>query len=325
MCRTTNPFAATSQLFLQAPNLTEDQLPVSPGGVILDIHVTAFLSAIDSLLTAGRSSAPIRVLTPMKSVVNAVTNILDDVKVFERRQQRDRGELDIEALGMLRERAEATLSNLVAASKTHASSAGMSPVSLLDAAASHVSVTITEIGRTVSIRKATKAELEQVSYGPNTSATGFSPSLRTLEERSGHQRKGSLASVSSSREVINRFTPESPGSTASQNRSLMMAGTSHNRRPSSDNSSSEQTNSPPPIFDIQGSMADIVSDDSAQAEGSEDAWAELKVKSLIFFVHGSPNIFSPAALPRSPNGIDRLRNTSSLIRRTKSYTLRNTK
>lgn len=282
-----NPSAATSQLFLQAPNLTEDQLPVSPGGGILDIHVTAFLSAIDSLLTAGRSSAPTRVLTPMKSVVNAVTSILDDVKAFERRPQRDRGEVDTEDLSMLRERAEATLSNLVTASKTHASSAGMSPVSLLDAAASHVSVTITEIGRMISIRKATKAEQEQLSYGysgPNTSAAAaFSPSLRTLEERPGHQRKGSQASVSSSRGVLNRFTPESPGSTASQNRSLMMTDTGHNssrRRPQSDNSSSEQTNSPPPIFDIQGSTTDIVSDDSAQADGSEDAWAELKVYAL---------------------------------------------
>ena len=218
----------------------------------------------------------------MKSVVNAVTSILDDVKAFERRPQRDRGEVDTEDLNMLRERAEATLSNLVTASKTHASGAGMSPVSLLDAAASHVSVTITEIGRMISIRKATKAEQEQVSYGysgPNTAATAFSPSLRTLEERSGHQRKGSQAS-SSSRGVVNRFTPDSPGSTASQSRSLMMTDTSligSRWRPPSDNSSSERTNSPPPIFDIQGSTTDIVSDDSAQADGSEDAWAELKV------------------------------------------------
>jgi hypothetical protein len=255
--------------------LTEDQLPVTTEGAILDIHVTAFLSAIDSLLTAGRSSAPTRVLTPMKSVVNAVTNILDDVKVFEKRPPHSQGDVDIDALSSLRDRAEATLSNLVAASKTHASSAGMSPVSLLDAAASHVSATITELGRMIFIRKATKVEQEQASHGytaPNVS-NGYSPSLRSVGQLSGHQRKGSQTSISSRG---NRFT-DSASSNSVHNRSY--ADT--RRRGSSDHSSSEQTNSPPPIFDTQGVSGGMVSDDSTQAEGSEDAWAELKVRNRI--------------------------------------------
>lgn len=144
---------ATSQLFLQAPK-TDDQLPVAQDGGLVDIHVTAFVSAIDGLLTAGRSNAPTRVLTSMKAVINAVTAILDDVKTYERRARRD---FDIDSLRVLRERLEATLSNLVAASKTHATSSGMSPVSLLDAAASHVSSTVTEIGKLVLVRKATRA------------------------------------------------------------------------------------------------------------------------------------------------------------------------
>jgi hypothetical protein len=245
-------------------------------GGVLDIHITAFLSAIDSLLTAGRSNAPTRVLTPMKSVVNAVTNIIEDVKAYERRSQRDRGDADSDTLRSLRDRAEATLSNLVAATKTHASSSGMSPVSLLDAAASHVSVTITEIGRTVCIRKATKAEQEQYSYtsltGPSPTATGgFAPSLRSVEESrlGNHARKASQASTSSRGA---RFT-DSPGSPSPQNR----AYADSRRRPPSENSSSEQTSSPPPIFDSHGNSGGVVSDDSAQAEGSEDAWAELKV------------------------------------------------
>lgn len=261
-------FLATSQLFLQAPKFDklEDQLPVSPDGAILDIHVTAFLSATDTLLTAGRSNAPTRVLTPMKSVVNAVTTIIDDVRAFERRPTRDRSDVDMDALRSLRERAEATLTNLVAASKTHATSSGMSPVSLLDAAASHVSATITEIGRTVCIRKATKAEQEQFSYTPSSSATnGFAPSLRAVDElRTSHQRKGSAASTSSR----TRFS-ETGGSPPT--RSMV-----DSRRRPSDNSSSENTNSPPPIFD-QGPSGGIASDDSAIADGSEDAWAELKV------------------------------------------------
>ncbi|KAF9460746.1 hypothetical protein BDZ94DRAFT_1265413 [Collybia nuda] len=261
---------ATSQLFLQTPKFdkNDEQLPVSSDGGILDIHVTAFLSAIDSLLTAGRTNAPTRVLTPMKAIVNAVTFIIDDVHAFERRPTRDRADVDPDALRSLCERAEATLSNLVAASKTHATSSGLSPVSLLDAAASHVSVTVTELGRTLCIRKATKAEMDQFSNAPHTSfasANGFAPSLRSVDEiKLSHQRKGSTTSVSSR----GRFS-ESSGS-------LLNRSYEPRRRPPSENSSSEKTNSPPPIFDQQASSGGILSDDSAQADGSEDAWAELK-------------------------------------------------
>ncbi|KAF7976222.1 hypothetical protein HWV62_7240 [Athelia sp. TMB] len=278
---------ATSQLFLQAPK-SEDQLPVTSDGAILDIHITSFLSGIDSLLTAGRSNAPSRVLTPMKAVVNAVAAIVEDVKIFERRPTRP---ADPETLKSLRERAEATLSNLVAASKTHATSSGMAPVSLLDAAASHVSATVTEIGRTIGIRKATKAEQEDFASafgthsGPAASATnGYAPALRSVEEgkqspsassSSSHQKKPSAASTRrmefTSPQGSLRFPAESRG--GSSNGSPMMRDDARNRLASEPSSS--DTNSPPPIFD-QPSSRGIVSDDSAAAESSEDAWAELK-------------------------------------------------
>ncbi|KAF9453965.1 hypothetical protein P691DRAFT_790378 [Macrolepiota fuliginosa MF-IS2] len=260
---------ATSQLYSQGIKVdrVDDQLPVSQDGGILDIHMTAFVSAIDSLLVAGRSNAPTRVLTPMKTVVNAVTNIADDTRSFERRPARERADVDIEALRALRERAEATLSNLVAVSKTHATSSGMAPVSLLDAAASHVSMCVTEIAKTVLIRKATRIEVEQFPYsmtpvstsgGSPSPSAGFAP-MRAVEELrsavSGHGRKGSASSSSG----------RSPGS----NLKAM-------RRPTSDQSSSEQTSSPPPIFDRQTGMQEVVSDDSGPTESSEDAWSELK-------------------------------------------------
>jgi len=270
-CRFMIFYPATSQLFLQAPRFdkVDDQLPVSADGGVLDIHITAFVSAIDGLLTAGRSNAPTRVLTPMKSVINSVTSIVEDVRSFERRPQRDRSDVDLDALRSLRERADATLSNLVAASKTHATSSGMSPVSLLDAAASHVSAAMTEIGRTLCIRKATKAEQDQFSYMPYSSSAiatnGFSPSLRSVDEaRYSHQKKVSAANRG-------RFSGALSGSYP--NRSY---GDSK-KRPPSENSSSEQTSSPPPIFDHNATSGGVLSDDSALPDGSEDAWTELKV------------------------------------------------
>jgi len=268
----------------------EDRLPVSSEGGILDIHITAFISAIDSLLVAGRSNAPTRVLSPMKAVVNAVTNILDNTRAFERRPAREHADIDIEALRALRERIDATMSNLVAASKTHATSSGMSPVSLLDAAASHVSTCISGVAKTLLIRKATQAEVEQFQYstmsvnpslisGTSPSPSNFIPMRTTEELRSvggsggGHDRKAS--SVSTSSRGMGRFT-ESPVAMPSH-LSTNGGGGKGSLRPMSDQSSSEQTNSPPPIFDRTPGGQEAGSDDSGIGEGPEDPWFELKV------------------------------------------------
>nr|GAT57893.1 predicted protein [Mycena chlorophos] len=267
-------FKATSQLFIQAPKMDrpEDQLATSADGGVVDIHITAFLTAVDTLLTAGRSNAPTRVLTPMKAVVNAVTSIIDDVRAFEARPTRDRSEVDPDALASLRERAEATLSNLVTASKTHATSAGMSPVSLLDAAASHVAATVTEIARTVCIRKATRAEQEAMIYaatsGPSAS-NGYSSSLRSVDEGKASSPKPASPSMGHQRKASAAQSTSSARSAASRLRSPVSPSYDSRRRPPSDNSSSENTNSPPPIFDQPNN-------DSTVADGSEDAWAELK-------------------------------------------------
>ena len=155
----------------------DGQLPVAADGVISDVHVTAFLTAVDSLLSAGRSNAPTRVLTPMKSVVNAVANILNDVRSHSRRHSDPKG------VHSLEERIEMTLSNLVAASTTHATSSGFSAVSLLDAAASHVSEAVTELGRVVLLRRATSAEQEQFAPSSLRMTTNvFMPHPHTIEE-----------------------------------------------------------------------------------------------------------------------------------------------
>ena len=258
---------ATSQLFLKPPKI-DDQLPVARDGGLVDVHVTGFVSSIDSLLTAGRSNAPTQVLQPMKGVINAVTAIIEDVRAFERRPPRDRAEVDLEALQALRDRLDATLSNLVAAARTHATGAGMSPVSLLDAAASHVSATVTDIGKTIHIRKATKAEQDAFMPGNSSSvANGYTPSLRAVEElrsnsATSHQRSGSSASLRGGDDRFNASPSSSPRVTP--------------RRPPS-NMSSSNASSPPPLFEKPKVNGSSKSDGSATGESPEDAWAELKV------------------------------------------------
>jgi len=158
---------------------------------------------------------------------------------------------------------EATLSNLVTASKTHATSSGLSPVSLLDAAASHVSAAITELGRVVLLRRATKAEQEQ--HAPSsvgTATNGFTPGLRTVEEMrplATHQR--GLSESSSRRGEWERELVRDE------------------REQHTHESSSDDSSSVPTIFDQRTmNAAGLTSPDSAAAEGSEDAWTELRVR-----------------------------------------------
>lgn len=99
-----------SDISLQASKL-DDQLPVSADGRVLDIHATAIVSIIDAL-TAGRSNALVHVLTPMKAVMNAVSTIVEDVRLFEC------VDINQEVLRSLRQWAEAMLNNLVAAHAT---------------------------------------------------------------------------------------------------------------------------------------------------------------------------------------------------------------
>lgn len=229
----------------------------------------------------------------MKAVVNAVSAIVEDVRLVERRgPPRD---VDVETLRGLRERAEATLRNLVAAFQTHATSAGMAPVSLLDAAASHVSAAITEIGRTVCIRKATAAELDDKSSSNIGASASYpsSPSFRTVgesgklpqqQQQQQHQKKAS--SISARKVEALSFG----GASRYGGRDARRSGGESMQRPAAvSEPSSSDTNSPPPIFDQPSSRnaGGILSDDSANAEGSEDAWAELKVRPpRLFRVEG---------------------------------------
>ncbi|KAG8737033.1 component of the polarisome [Ceratobasidium sp. 428] len=85
----------------------------------------------------------------MKSVVTSVSAIGEDVEAYIRHQRSGEHTTATELV----ERLRATLSNLVAAARTHAMSYGTSPVSLLDAAASHVSTTVTSLVREVLVRR----------------------------------------------------------------------------------------------------------------------------------------------------------------------------
>ncbi|KAI9802253.1 MAG: hypothetical protein M1825_002974 [Sarcosagium campestre] len=125
-------------------------------GLVKDVHVTKFQIAIDELLRVARNGEFQLVIEHMKAVVATVRHITQDIgdePTDEHEEASQRTKLKI--------RVSATANNLITASKNYASSHGISPVSLLDAAASHLTASIIELVRAVKIRPTPGSDLEE--------------------------------------------------------------------------------------------------------------------------------------------------------------------
>lgn len=149
-------------------------------GVVKDVHVTKFQVAIDELLRRARVEQPDTVIDAMKSVVMSVRRIAKDLDASpatdgQAQQQRKQ----------LKGRVTSTANSLITASKTFATSAGIAPVSVLDAAASNLVASLIELLRVVKIRVTPAGELEEEDDGTVTpvESTGFF-SPRTAKSQS---------------------------------------------------------------------------------------------------------------------------------------------
>lgn len=152
-----------------AGQYAKDGSLMSSDGLVRDVHVTKFQLAIDELLRTARTNEPASILDYMKAVVISVRHITEDMgdsaSIEEgAAQQRQK----------LKTRVSATANNLITASKNFAISNGISPVSLLDAAASHLTSAVVELIRTVKIRPTPAGELEDDDDGTfSTESPGY--------------------------------------------------------------------------------------------------------------------------------------------------------
>lgn len=132
-------------------------------GLVKDVHVTKFQIAIDELLKRARTDDPERAIDSMKAVVVAVRRITKDID-----ESAPQNEDMIAQQQKMKSRVSATANNLITASKNFAAAAGISPVSLLDAAASHLVTALVDLLRTVKIRATPAGELEDDDDGTTT-------------------------------------------------------------------------------------------------------------------------------------------------------------
>ncbi|KAL9615349.1 MAG: hypothetical protein Q9167_000177 [Letrouitia subvulpina] len=136
----------TSSLPLPQKNLKQAASAedlIQENGLVKDVHVTKFQLAIDDLLRVARTSERESLLTFVKPVVIAVREISQDATAIhnDAAPQVDK----------LKAKISATANNLITASKNFAVSQGLSPVSLVDAAASHLSVAVVALIRVAKI------------------------------------------------------------------------------------------------------------------------------------------------------------------------------
>ncbi|KAG5984354.1 hypothetical protein E4U55_005132 [Claviceps digitariae] len=165
-------------------------------GIIRDVHVTKFQISIDELLQTARSEVPEKVLESMKRVVVSVRRITRELDESTRHESTardgdDDGDDDddvVQQQGKLKARVSSTANGLITASKNFAAGAGMSPISLLDAAASNLSAAIIDLVRVVKVRPSPAGELEEDEDGMMTpmdsSSSFFSP--RSTARASAH-------------------------------------------------------------------------------------------------------------------------------------------
>ncbi|KAK4181698.1 hypothetical protein QBC36DRAFT_39878 [Triangularia setosa] len=162
------PIQQDAGKFVREKGFTQDN------GLVKDVHVTKFQIAIDELLQRARVDDPERVIDSMKAVVVSLRRITKDID----ESAQNNNEL-AQQNQKLKARVSPAANNLITASKSFASSAGIAPVSLLDAAASHLVTAVVELLRAVKIRSTPDGELEDEdddgTVTPVESSSFFSP------------------------------------------------------------------------------------------------------------------------------------------------------
>jgi hypothetical protein len=119
----------------------------SPNGLIKDFHVTNYQLAIDEFLQVARRPDSSEAMAEcMKHVVVAVREISSDMESLSMPGKFDGTGMDsAKEHARLKSKLSSAANNFITAAKSHTASAGLTPVSLVDAAASHLTAAVVEI------------------------------------------------------------------------------------------------------------------------------------------------------------------------------------
>lgn len=140
---------------------------LSDKGLVQDMDVTAYQIAIDELLHAARESSPDTLMQKAKNVVGVVRNITagadGDFSTLASPQSSTSPQAphnsNSTSTSALKSQVSRNANYLVSAARTHATSNGLAPLSLLDAAANNLTASVVEFLKAAGIKPSTNAEL----------------------------------------------------------------------------------------------------------------------------------------------------------------------
>ncbi|GAB7350172.1 hypothetical protein MBLNU459_g0836t1 [Dothideomycetes sp. NU459] len=155
---------------------------LSDKGLVHDMDVTAYQISIDELLHAARESPAETLMQKAKDVVGAVRNMTagveDDSSMLATPesaaspQASSSGSTSTSSLKALVSR---NANYLVSAARTHATSSGLAPVSLVDCAANNLTASVVAFLKTAGIRPSTSAEMQHETNGDRVSVAEIAP------------------------------------------------------------------------------------------------------------------------------------------------------
>lgn len=129
---------------------TDFFLKPNSNGAIGHQFIIEYQSAIDELMKTSRSSKPSDVLLSMRTIVMACKSITTEVEDYEVKVGLSPANQD--SLYNIKKKFSNELTNLLASAKNFAAGMGVSPVSLLDAAAGNLTSTIVELVKLLGMR-----------------------------------------------------------------------------------------------------------------------------------------------------------------------------
>ncbi|KAK3705902.1 component of the polarisome [Vermiconidia calcicola] len=153
-----------------AGSLLRKEALVSEGGLVKDVDVSRFQMSIDELLKVARQTNTNAMLDSVKNVVVCVQSISSAVGTDGYPTPSPSPDSNAQppmSISKLKARVTGTANSLITATRQHASASGLSPVALLDAAASNLTSSVIELIKAVGIRPSPKSELEDAEVEPS--------------------------------------------------------------------------------------------------------------------------------------------------------------
>ena len=150
-----------------------------PDGLIKDVHITRFQLAIDEILKASHSGEPESLNEGMLMVVSTIRHINKDLLPLlgDAASSGSSSDSAAQQIARLKIQVSASANNLITATKNFLHSKGVSPVSLVDAAASNLAAAVVELVQRVKIRPTPGDELDQEDDAISSFSGMKSPSL----------------------------------------------------------------------------------------------------------------------------------------------------